>query len=195
MEGARAACDGGASSTTCAPVGRFGWVVKAVPKGKGLQKRKRLLAALVGLWDATPASDEGDLPVAMKRAVYKAMAGVMTPKQVVTELGILAKAGLVTASGDEVRCSEARGGADAGPDRSRGQIAAAEAGVRRGRGVVGEGGDSDSRGATRAREGRGSDVGVEGRRARTGAVKRRRSAAEYVESEQESDGSEAGDWD
>ena len=70
--------------------------MKAVPKGKGLQKRKRLLAALVGLWDATPASDEGDLPVAMKRAVYKAMAGVMTPKQVVTELGILAKAGLVT---------------------------------------------------------------------------------------------------
>ena len=55
---------------------------------------KRLLTALVGLWDATPASDEGDLPVAMKRAVYKAMAGVMTPKQVVTELGALVKAGL-----------------------------------------------------------------------------------------------------
>ena len=31
--------------------------------------------------------------MAMKRAVYKAMAGVMTPKQVVTELGVLAKAG------------------------------------------------------------------------------------------------------
>ena len=104
VEGARAAGDGEASSTMRAPAGRFGWVVKAAPKGKGLQKRKRLLAALVGLWDATPASDEGDLPVAMKRAVYKAMAGVMTPKQVVTELGVLAKAGLVTASGDEVRC-------------------------------------------------------------------------------------------
>ena len=53
------------------------------------------------------------MPVAMKRAVYKAMAGVMTPKQVAVELGILAKAGVVTVSGDEVRCSEAREGARA----------------------------------------------------------------------------------
>ena len=169
--------------------------MKAAPKGKGLQKRKRLLTALVGLWDATPASDEGDLPVAMKRAVYKAMAGVMTPKQVVTELVVLAKAGLVTASGDEVRCSEARGGADASSDRSRGRSGAAEARGRSGSGVGGEGGDSDSRGGTRAGEGRGSDGGATGRRTRTCAGKRRRSAVEYAESEQESDGSEAGDWD
>ena len=195
VEGARAAGDGEASSTMRAPAGRFGWVVKAAPKGKGLQKRKRLLMALVGLWDATPASDEGDLPVAMKRAVYKAMAGVMTPKQVVTELVVLAKAGLVTASGDEVRCSEARGGAGASSDRSRGRSGAAEARGRSGSGVGGEGGDSDCRGETRAGEGGGSEGGATGRRTRTCAGKRRRSAAEYAESEQESDGSEAGDWD
>ena len=195
VEGARAAGDGGASSTMGAPAGRFGWVVKAAPKGKGLQKRKRLLTALVGLWDATPASDEGDLPVAMKRAVYKAMAGVMTPKQVVTELVVLAKAGLVTASGDEVRCSEARGGAGASSDRSRGRSGAAEARGRSGSGVGGEGGDSDCRGETRAGEGGGSEGGATGRRTRTCAGKRRRSAAKYAESEQESDGSEAGDWD
>ena len=195
VEGARAAGDGEASSTMRAPAGRFGWVVKAAPKGKGLQKRKRLLMALVGLWDATPASDEGDLPVAMKRAVYKAMAGVMTPKQVVTELVVLAKAGLVTAGGDEVRCSEARGGADASSDRSRGRSGAAEARGRSGSGVGGEGGDRNSRGGTRAGEGRGSEGGATGRRTRTCAGKRRRSAVEYAESEQESDGSEAGDWD
>ena len=165
VEGARAACDGGAtsSSTTCAPVSQFGWVVKAVPKGKGLQKRKRLLTALVGLWDATPASDEGDLPVAMKRAVYKAMAGVMTPKQVAAELGALAKAGLVTASGDEVRCSEARGGADAGSARSRCRASGAEAGGQRGGGGGGEGGAAPAgKWHGRGREGAATRVGLGG---------------------------------
>ena len=107
--------------------GRFEWVVKAAPKGKGLQKRKRLLTALVELWGAAPEADEDDLPVAMKRAVYKAMAGVMTPKQVAVELGMLAKAGVVTVSGDEVRCSEAREGAraaTAGPTASTQAVAA-----------------------------------------------------------------------
>ena len=70
----------GPSSARRSPGGRFGWVVKAAPKGKGLQKRKKLLAALLELWDAMPSSDKEELPAAMKRAVYKAMAGVMTPK-------------------------------------------------------------------------------------------------------------------
>ena len=127
--GAGTAGGGGMASSSAvhAREGRFEWVVKAAPKGKGLQKRKRLLTALVELWGAAPEADEDDLPVAMKRAVYKAMAGVMTPKQVAVELGILAKAGVVTVSGDEVRCSEAREGAraaTAGPTVSTQAVAA-----------------------------------------------------------------------
>ena len=101
----------------------------------------------------------------------------------------------MTVSGDEVRCSEARGSANANSDRSRGRFDAAEAGGRRGSGDGGEGGGGDGGEATRAREGRGDDGRVDGRRTRTCAGKRRRSAAEYAESEQESDGSEAGNWD
>jgi hypothetical protein len=127
--GAGTAGGGGMASSSAvhAREGRFEWVVKAAPKGKGLQKRKRLLTALVELWGAAPEADEDDLPVAMKRAVYKAMAGVMTPKQVAVELGMLAKAGVVTVSGDEVRCSEAREGAraaTAGPTVSTQAVAA-----------------------------------------------------------------------
>ena len=121
-ESARGADTGGARTTVSrarpravmrAPSDRFGWVVKAAPKGKGWQKRKKLLMALIGLWEATPSVDEEELPATMKRAVYKAMAGTMAPKQVAMELGTLVKAGVVTVRGDEVRCSEGRGGAGA----------------------------------------------------------------------------------
>ena len=172
--------------------------MKVAPKGKGLQKRKRLLAALVELWDATPSSDEEELPVAMKRAIYKAMAGVLTPKQVAIELGVLAKAGLVTVTGDGVRCSEVRVGAGAAAARPRdGARAGAGATTRAGEGSGGEAeGSTEARGRAAMAGGRGG-VGEDGAGRQTLARdgKRRRAVTEYVESEQGSEESDAGDWD
>ena len=113
------------------------------------------------------------------------------------ELGALAKAGLVTVSGYEVRCCEARCGAEVVPAGPRGGTRETGAEGRMGGGGEGEGRGSAGTcgGAARVGVRGGAEEGGTGRQTRTLAGKQRRATTEYAESEQESEESEAGDWD
>ena len=177
--------------------GRFEWVIRSAPKGSGLKKRKLLLRALADAWGVAAQECGEARPAVGRMAVYRAMKGTMAAKQVAAELKTLAREGLVVADGDGLRCGVEREARSTATD----DTATVEPGSRV------DGSSGARRGAKRSRmrpEGRdtcetseetgetGEDLaGVgRGRRARG----RRRTAASYVESEQESDSSGADNW-
>ena len=178
-------------------VDQFDWVVRAAPKGAGLKKRKALLRVLAEAWTTAAQKDGEDRPAAQRMAIYRAMKGTMTPKQVAIELKTLARKGLVVVDGDGVRCGAEKETHAAATDDTAAAESVASA----------DGAGGARRVAKRGREGaEGHDTGemsdeIEetydgstGSRRESRGRRRRCTTESYVESEQESDSSGADDW-
>ena len=162
-----------------------------------MKKRKLLLRALADAWGVAARECGEARPAVGRMVVYRAMQGTMTAKQVAAELKTLAREGLVVVDGDglrcgverEARCATTGDTATVEPVSSVDGSGGARRGVKRSR-VRPEGRDAWGTSEETGETGEDSAGVGRGRRARG----RRRTAASYVESEQESDSSGADNW-
>ena len=195
-------------ATGSAAKGRFAWVVRAVPRGSGMKKRKLLLEALVDEWEKGVQESGECRPAADKMTIYRVMRKVMAVKLVASELKVLERAGLVVTSGDEVRC----GVEQTGDVEGTGGATEAATGVNVDDGNVddegkGSGTTGERRRPKRSRRGSArraaetddSETGETGGDAdsvgRDRGTRRRRRVASYAESDQESEEGGAEGWD
>jgi hypothetical protein len=202
------AAGAGTGATGSAAKGRFAWVVRAVPRGSGMKKRKLLLEALVDEWEKGVQESDECRPAADKMTIYRVMRKVMAVKLVASELKVLERAGLVVISGDEVRC----GMEQTGDVEGVGGATEATTGVNVDDGNVddegkGSGTTGERRRPKRSRRGSArraaetddSETGETGGDAdsvgRDRGTRRRRRVASYAESDQESEEGGAEGWD
>ena len=85
--------------------GRFGWVVAGIAKGRGVKRRRALARCIVDAW---PSWDDGGgvARVSCKELYRRGVAIGMRTREIRTELGAVAIAGLVRMEDDDVFCGE-----------------------------------------------------------------------------------------